>query len=65
MDLTRDQIDQWAHNGAPTRILRALCRAWLYADLLPQNSGQYRRAVLEPAIDDAIEDAVARRLIDR
>ena len=52
-----DRMINWAYDGAPTRILRALARAWIHAELLPQNSGQYRRTVIEPAIQDAIEHA--------
>lgn len=57
-----EQIEKWAYDGAPTRILRALCRAWIHADLLPQNAGQYRRCVIDPAIEDAIAELPSNAL---
>lgn len=59
-----ETIRSWAYNEAPNRILRALSRAWIHAELLPQNAGQYRRCVIEPAIDDAIEQAKQHGEID-
>lgn len=61
--IDKNQIEKWAYDGAPTKTLRALCRAWLHADLLPQNCGQYRAVVVEPAIDEAVSDAIARGLL--
>jgi len=52
--IDKKQIEKWAYDRAPTQILRALCRAWIHADLLQQNSGQYRACVIEPAIEDAM-----------
>jgi hypothetical protein len=56
--VSEEQIRKWAYDEAPTRILRALSRAWVHAELLPQNAGQYKAGVIEPAIDDAIVDAI-------
>ena len=61
--ISKQQIKAWAHDEAPTVILRALCRAWLYADLVPQNAGQYRAGVLNPAIKEAIAQARAAGLM--
>jgi hypothetical protein len=59
MMIDKRTIECWAYDNAPSTILRALCRAWLHADLLPQNAEQYRVGVIEPAIEDAIAQARA------
>ena len=61
--IDKNLIEKWAYDGAPTKILRALCRAWIHAELLPQNCGQYRAAVIEPAIDEATDIAIKRGLL--
>ena len=61
--IDKTNIEVWAYDCAPTKILRALCRAWLYAELLQQNAGQYRAGVIEPAIEDAIAQAKAMGLL--
>jgi hypothetical protein len=53
---TDDQLKSWGHDSAPSVILRALARAWFNADLLQQNVGQHKAAVLRPAIMQAMAD---------
>lgn len=52
--LTKQQIEEWAYDGAPTPVVRALCKAWLHAQHIPQNAGQFRAAIVEPAIREAL-----------
>lgn len=54
MTIDEQTIEKWAYEDAPNKVLRALCMAWIHADLLHQNSGQYRAVILEPAIDEAV-----------
>lgn len=61
--VSAEQIEKWAYDGAPTKVLRALSRAWIEAEHIPQNVGQYRRVVIEPAIDEAIFDAQEKGLL--
>ena len=62
--IDHETIESWAYNDAPNRILRALARSWIHAELLQQNAGQYRRCVIEPAIDDAVAQAKQHGEID-
>lgn len=55
MAFTEDDLYKWAYDGAPSRILRALAKAWFHAEHIPQNIGQYREAVLRPAIEEALK----------
>ena len=61
--IDKNQIEEWAYDGAPTKVIRALCRAWIHAELLPQNCGQYRASVVEPAIEEAVSEAIDRGLL--
>jgi len=55
MNFTDEDISKWAYDSAPSVIIRALAKAWIHAEHIPQNSGQFKAAVLRPAIVEALK----------